>query len=339
MLIPGSRRSNSPTWGSPLEGIATPPVFVADLHSEDDRVRASQLSTLPCVVIGTSPEAHEFLLETPCDLYVTQDAEAPRPWVGGGEETLELVLASVISSPQASVVLVQLLRLGRTLTRSDAVLAESLAYGLLQQGQEHLDWVTSRTRQPQEPRSTEPAVLLSRDSDRLLITLNRPEKRNAVNSELRDLLKEGFDLALDDNSIESIELRAHGPSFCAGGDLEEFGTVATPVVGHLIRTGHSLAQSCCSCSDRLVTWVHGASIGAGIELAAFSSHVTATPDATFCLPECSMGLIPGSGGTASIPFRIGAPRTAYLALTGQTIDARTALRWGLIDELSDPEGT
>jgi enoyl-CoA hydratase/carnithine racemase len=52
-----------------------------------------------------------------------------------------------------------------------------------------------------------------------------------------------------------------------------------------------------------------------------------------------MGLIPGSGGTASIPFRIGAPRTAYLALTGQTIDAHRALRWGLVDELSDTEGT
>jgi enoyl-CoA hydratase/carnithine racemase len=68
-------------------------------------------------------------------------------------------------------------------------------------------------------------------------------------------------------------------------------------------------------------------------LPAFASHVSAAPGATFCLPEVGMGLIPGAGGTAGIPRRIGRHRTAWLALTGTRLDAATALDWGLVDEL------
>jgi enoyl-CoA hydratase/carnithine racemase len=78
---------------------------------------------------------------------------------------------------------------------------------------------------------------------------------------------------------------------------------------------------------------HGACVGAGVELAAFAGHVKATPDAFFQLPEVSMGLIPGAGGTVSITRRIGRQRTAWMALTGGRVDAATALEWGLIDDI------
>jgi enoyl-CoA hydratase/carnithine racemase len=61
--------------------------------------------------------------------------------------------------------------------------------------------------------------------------------------------------------------------------------------------------------------------------------VVARPDATFWLPELSLGLIPGAGGTVSLPRRIGRQRTAWLALSGRSLDARTALAWGLVDEV------
>ena len=80
--------------------------------------------------------------------------------------------------------------------------------------------------------------------------------------------------------------------------------------------------------------VHGACVGAGVELPAFAGHVIARPDATFRLPELRMGLIPGAGGTVSIPRRIGRDRFLEMALTGDPVDATTALDWGLIDELS-----
>jgi len=87
-------------------------------------------------------------------------------------------------------------------------------------------------------------------------------------------------------------------------------------------------------SASVVVEVKGACIGAGIELPAFAGRIEAAADAIFQLPEVSMGLVPGAGGTVSLPRRIGCHRSAWLALTGQAIDASTALSWGLIDEVT-----
>jgi enoyl-CoA hydratase/carnithine racemase len=74
-------------------------------------------------------------------------------------------------------------------------------------------------------------------------------------------------------------------------------------------------------------------VGAGVELSAFAGIVEAASNTTLSLPEISMGLIPGAGGTVSITYRVGAQRTAWLALTGKQIDTETALRWGLVDRV------
>lgn len=73
-------------------------------------------------------------------------------------------------------------------------------------------------------------------------------------------------------------------------------------------------------------------MGSGLEMAAFCGWVTARGDAVFGLPELALGLIPGAGGTVSVTRRIGRWRTAYLVLSGHTVDADTALDWGLVDE-------
>jgi enoyl-CoA hydratase/carnithine racemase len=83
--------------------------------------------------------------------------------------------------------------------------------------------------------------------------------------------------------------------------------------------------------------VHGKNYGAGVELAAFAGKLIASRDATFTLPEMKMGLIPGSGGTASLPLRIGRQRTLLLALTGLPIDAVAAQAWELVDEILPDE--
>ena len=75
-------------------------------------------------------------------------------------------------------------------------------------------------------------------------------------------------------------------------------------------------------------------LGSGLEMAAFCGRVVCRPGATLGLPELSLGLIPGAGGTVSITRRIGRWRTAYLVLSGQTIDPATALDWGLVDALT-----
>jgi enoyl-CoA hydratase/carnithine racemase len=86
-------------------------------------------------------------------------------------------------------------------------------------------------------------------------------------------------------------------------------------------------------AERVRPVLHGPCVGAGIEVPAFAAHVVARPDATFRLPELSMGLIPGAGGTVSIVRRIGRQRFLRMVHTGEAVDAATALAWNLIDEV------
>jgi enoyl-CoA hydratase/carnithine racemase len=99
-----------------------------------------------------------------------------------------------------------------------------------------------------------------------------------------------------------------------------------------VRSARSLPLGALACSSKLTCFVHGAAIGAGVELAAFAQRLVASSDATFGLPEVAMGLIPGAGGTVSIARRIGRERLAALAITGDRIDAAAAAAWGLVDE-------
>jgi enoyl-CoA hydratase/carnithine racemase len=102
-----------------------------------------------------------------------------------------------------------------------------------------------------------------------------------------------------------------------------------------VRTTRNAGIQLARLADRAHVFVHGPCVGAGVELPAFARRVTARSDATFLLPEVAMGLVPGAGGTASIPRRIGRHRTAHLAIAGRPIDAATALDWGLVDAVDD----
>jgi enoyl-CoA hydratase/carnithine racemase len=177
-------------------------------------------------------------------------------------------------------------------------------------------------------------VRVERDGDALHVTLTRVEARNALDTAMRDQLVEALQLAALDGSIAEVHLRGEGPAFCAGGDLDEFGSRPDPATAHLVRILQSAGRAIDAVSDRVVAHVHGACRGSGVELPAFAGRVVARTDTTFGLPEVSLGLIPGAGGTVSLPRRIGRHRTAWLALSGEALDAQTALEWGLVDELS-----
>ena len=110
-----------------------------------------------------------------------------------------------------------------------------------------------------------------------------------------------------------------------------------------MRSTRSAARLIADLAQRVRCELHGACIGAGAELPAFAKRVTAREDAFFQLPELELGLVPGAGGTVSLPRRIGRQRTAWLAFTGRRIDAPTAQQWGLVDEVvlasvGDPAG-
>ncbi len=257
--------------------------------------------------------------------------------VADSEAELEPLLAAIHAMPLAATALVQLLRLSETLNVHEALIAESLVYSMLQAGPEFAAWLAKCEPRKSHRHQAElaPAVLVERHGDRLDLTLNRPGKHNAFSAEMRDALCEGLRVVLGDASIREVWLCGAGRSFSSGGDLDEFGTLPDPATAHLIRSTRNAGRLLSDCSDRVVCFVHGACVGAGAELPAFTGRVIAAPDAYFQLPEAAMGLVPGAGGTASISRRIGRQRTAALALSGRRIDAETALRWGLVDELGN----
>lgn len=239
---------------------------------------------------------------------------------------------SVRGAPLAALTLVGLLRATERLPVSEGLGAESAAYSTLLAGPEFAAWRAGRPRRPGSS-SADPLVV-HRDGGLLQIELNRPERRNAFSAALRDGLVEALEIARLDHTVTAVELSGRGPSFCSGGDLDEFGTTPDPATAHVLRLRQSAGAAVDRCRERVQARLHGACVGAGIEVPAFAGRITAHADAFFQLPELSMGLIPGAGGTVSITHRIGRWRTAFMALTGHRLDARTARDWGLVDHLA-----
>jgi hypothetical protein len=300
-------------------------VLVVDLARERLEGAAARgalveaMSVLPCpsIALGADPE-----LAGAFDVVV----DDPR--------SLDRVLEAIGLHPVASLSLVQLLRRGEARATHEALLDESLVYSMLQSGPEFAAWLGGRKPRRSASESVGPAVRVERVGEALTLTLDRPEKRNAFSAEMRDALCEALEVAVADETV-AVLLRGEGRAFCSGGDLDEFGTLPDPASAHVIRSTRHAARLLDRCAGRVTAQVHGACIGAGMELPAFCARVVAAPDARFRLPEVEMGLVPGAGGTCSIPRRIGRQRTAWLALTGETIDAETALSWGLVDEVRE----
>lgn len=218
------------------------------------------------------------------------------------------------------------------LARGSSLEDESRVYSSLQAGPEFAAWRAATPVRPKQP-NDEPAVLIARVGDELRVTLNRPERRNALGVEVRDGLLDAFAVARADPALRVI-VDGRGPSFCAGGDLDEFGTFPSPDEAHLIRLQTSIGAAIDAIADRVEFRIHGACYGSGIELPAFAARVVAAPDTTIALPEIGMGLIPGAGGTVSMTRRIGRDRMLQLGLSRLPIDADTALRWGLVDAIA-----
>jgi enoyl-CoA hydratase/carnithine racemase len=267
------------------------------------------------------------------DILLTDDAKAARPWVGQGdrlEATIQHLQAQVARQPVATAVCAQVLRLGERLSFEEALISESIAYSMLLGSAAFTRW---RSEAPARQRSPSSAarVLIGQAGDTLEVRLNRPQARNAFDARMRDDLVEALDFALAHPDAPPVLLTGEGPAFSAGGDLDEFGQAEDIGAAHLVRSLRSPTRLIHRLGRRLTVRIHGACVGAGIEAAAAAARLVAQPGAFFRLPEVSMGLIPGAGGTASIPRRIGRHRAAFMAISGADIDLATALAWGLVD--------
>jgi enoyl-CoA hydratase/carnithine racemase len=197
-------------------------------------------------------------------------------------------------------------------------------------GAEFQRWLTQRGV-PRRPDDSQ-RVNVERDGDALSVILNRPDRRNAVDARMRDALLEALEVARLDPSLK-VEISGAGPCFSAGGDLDEFGSATDSAIAHVVRVTASAAAMVHELRARVTARVHGVCMGAGVEIPAFAARVIAASNSRFALPEIAMGLIPGAGGTVSITRRVGRHRMLWMALTGEWIDAGTALTWGLVDAI------
>jgi hypothetical protein len=317
------------------DGTIANPLLAVDLDAPGPPAQAAQITQAARaarrsdrILAGvTSRPAHP--LAEALDLTLTSAVTADRALVTcDPRAVLGQIQGTASANPQAAIILAGLLRWSGALPVRDALEAESLAYSTLLGGPEFGRWLRARGPRPLPPPAAAP-VLVERDSSTLTITLNRPERRNAYGREVRDALVGALDLAR--RSGLGVVLAGNGPAFCSGGDLDEFGTAPDLVTAHLVRTSAGAARLLHDLRDRTEARLHGACVGAGVELPAFAGRVTAAGETVFRLPEVGMGLIPGAGGTVSLPRRIGRWRTLYLALTGGWLDLGTARQWGLVD--------
>lgn len=272
----------------------------------------------------------------PVSLPVVVAATSPAPWadvVLDDAATLDVVAATCERSPITAVSFVLLLRSGAWRSIEAGLVAESTTYSMLQGSPEFARWRASRPVRDRGPEHG-PPLRVVRDRTALRITFSRAHVHNAFSPSMRDALAEALQLALVDDSIERVVVDGDGPSFCSGGDLDTFGTFPDIGTAHLTRLTRSPARLLAAMAERVEVRLHGSCLGAGIELSAFAHRVVADPGTRCGLPEVPLGLVPGAGGTVSLPRRIGPQRTALLGLTGRPVDATTAQVWGLVDAVT-----
>lgn len=171
-----------------------------------------------------------------------------------------------------------------------------------------------------------------------IITLNRPEVHNAMNDAMSELFQELLFAALEETESSAILLRANGKSFCSGRDTTMLGHRARDESDyHFVRRAQEGRLRMQDATKPIIAAVKGGAIGGGCELALAADIRVADTTVKMALPEINYGLLPDTGGTQMLTALIGPSRTKYLVLSGDRIDARTALEWGAVDFVVPPE--
>ncbi len=179
-----------------------------------------------------------------------------------------------------------------------------------------------------------PPVLVSIESGVQTVTLNRPEKLNALNPEMLKLLREAIERAADDPGIRAVLLTGAGRVFCAGQDLSERdvspGAAPIDLAASLGSYYNPLVRRLRALPKPVLCAVNGVAASAGASIALACDLVLAARSASFVQAFSRIGLIPDAGGTYFLPRLVGGARAMGLALLGEKLDAQQAERWGLI---------
>ena len=171
------------------------------------------------------------------------------------------------------------------------------------------------------------------------ITVNRPNKLNALNKETIQELHEAFDEADNDKNTKVIIVTGSGEkAFVAGADISEFANFDVKKGGKLAGKGQDLLFNFVeNLSTPVIAAVNGFALGGGLELAMAAHFRVASDNAKMGLPEVSLGVIPGYGGTQRLPQLVGKGRAMEMVMTAGMIDAQTALNYGLVNHVTTQE--
>lgn len=171
----------------------------------------------------------------------------------------------------------------------------------------------------------------------LHLTLNRPDKLNALNTEVLDALDRIFTVAKSDKQIKAILITGNGKAFCAGADISKLAECNAQTGYEFACRGQEVFRKLETLGKPSLAAVNGFAFGGGCELAISATLRIASNKAQFGQPEVKLGVIPGYGGTQRLARLIGKGRALDLCLTGRFINAETALAFGLVSEVLEPE--
>ena len=168
-----------------------------------------------------------------------------------------------------------------------------------------------------------------------IVRLNRPDASNALNTQMgRDLVRYFEDAALDPKSLRCIVLTGAGDkAFCAGGDLKERRGMTDEAWTRQHVIFERMVRALIDCPVPIIGAVNGAAYGGGCEIAGCCDFLYAAESARFALTEVTLGIMPGGGGTQTLPRAVGERRAKELILTGKPFTAAEAHAWGLVNEV------
>lgn len=171
-----------------------------------------------------------------------------------------------------------------------------------------------------------------------LLTVNRPEKMNALNRDVFTDLDRAVTEIESNPAIRSAVITGAGPkAFVAGADITEFGGLSKEAAMVLAKRGQDIFRRIENCCKPVIAAVNGFALGGGCELAMACHFRIASTNAKFGQPEVNLGLIPGYGGTQRLTQLIGKGRAVELLITANMIDAATALQYGLVNHVTEPD--
>tara|TARA_R110002050_G_scaffold293182_1_gene449426 strand:+ start:99053 stop:99835 length:783 start_codon:yes stop_codon:yes gene_type:complete len=182
-------------------------------------------------------------------------------------------------------------------------------------------------------------ILVEEDNNIAIITINRPKKLNALNRETIQELHEAFNDANEDKNIKVIIVTGSGDkAFVAGADISEFADYSVKEGKNLAAKGQALLFDFIeNLSTPVIAAINGFALGGGLELAMACHFRVASDNAKMGLPEVSLGVIPGYGGTQRLPQLIGKGRAMEMIMTAGMIDAATAYEYGLVNHVENKE--